>query len=133
MHKIGVFAIMWVLHKPGLPYRSDRTINRTLKREGLVKINTVFPQRCRVPVFCRNPVLQQHHQMDLVGPCYIKDDGRFYSMNVIDLYSHRVFIESNRTKEDDSIAQVLLRCRESMGLPDFLQMDNELSFRSSNR
>jgi putative transposase len=71
--------------------------------------------------------------MDLVGPRYIKSDGRFYSMNVIDLYSHRVFIESNRTKEDDNIAQGLLRCWKSMGLPDFLQMDNELSFRGSNR
>ena len=71
--------------------------------------------------------------MDLVGPRYIKGDGRFYAMNVIDLYSHRVFIESNRTKEDDNIAQGLLRCWKSMGLPDFLQMDNELSFRGSNR
>ena len=71
--------------------------------------------------------------MDLVGPRYIKGDGRFYAMNVIDLYSHRVFIESNRTKEDNNIAQGLLRCWKSMGLPDFLQMDNELSFRGSNR
>lgn len=71
--------------------------------------------------------------MDLVGPRYIKGDGRFYSMNVIDLYSHRVFIESSRTKEDDNIAQGLLRCWKSMGLPDFLQIDNELSFRGSNR
>jgi hypothetical protein len=71
--------------------------------------------------------------MDLVGPRYIKGAGRFYSMNVIDLYSHRVFIESNRTKEDNNIAQGLLRCWKSMGLPDFLQMDNELSFRGSNR
>ena len=71
--------------------------------------------------------------MDLVGPRYIKGDGRFYSMNVIDLYSHRVFIESSRTKEDDNIAHGLLRCWKSMGLPDFLQIDNELSFRGSNR
>jgi putative transposase len=71
--------------------------------------------------------------MDLVGPRYIKGDGKFYSMNVIDLYSHRVFIESSRTKEDDNIAHGLLRCWKSMGLPDFLQIDNELSFRGSNR
>ena len=71
--------------------------------------------------------------MDLVGPRYIKGDGRFYSLNMIDLYSHRIFVESCRTKEDDNIAQGLLRCWKSMGLPDFLQMDNELSFRGSNR
>jgi len=71
--------------------------------------------------------------MDLVGPRYIKGDGRFYSLNVMDLYSHRVYIEGQRTKEDDLIAQSLLRCWKVMGLPDFLQLDNELSFRGSNR
>ena len=71
--------------------------------------------------------------MDLVGPRYIKGDGRFYSLNIIDLYSHRVYVEAQRTKEDDKIAQTLLRCWKAMGLPDFLQMDNELSFRGSNR
>lgn len=71
--------------------------------------------------------------MDLVGPRYIKGDGRFYSLNIIDLYSHLVYVEAQRTKEDDQIAHSLLRCWKVMGLPDFLQMDNELSFRGSNR
>lgn len=43
--QIGVSAIKWELHKLGLPFCSDSTINRTLKREGLVKKNTIFPQR----------------------------------------------------------------------------------------
>jgi putative transposase len=43
--QVGVSAIKWELHKLGLPFRSDSTINRTLKREGLVKKNTLFPQR----------------------------------------------------------------------------------------
>lgn len=42
--QIGVSAIKWELHKLGLPFRSDRTINRTLKREGLVKKNALLPQ-----------------------------------------------------------------------------------------
>jgi transposase len=37
--QFGVSAIKWELHKLGLPLRSDSTINRTLKREGLVKKN----------------------------------------------------------------------------------------------
>lgn len=73
------------------------------------------------------------HQMDFVGPRYIKGDGRFYSLNVIDLYSHRVCIESQRTKVDNQVASSLLRCWKTMGMPDFLQFDNELSFRGSNR
>jgi hypothetical protein len=71
--------------------------------------------------------------MDLVGPRYIKGDGRFYSLNIMDLYSHLIYIESQRNKEDEQVARSLLRCWKVMGLPDFLQLDNELSFRGSNR
>jgi len=52
---------------------------------------------------------------------------------VIDLVSHRVYLESQRTKEDRQLACSLLRCWKVVGLPDFLLLDNELSFRGSNR
>lgn len=51
----------------------------------------------------------------------------------MDLYSHRVYIESQRTKEDRHVASSLLRSWKSLGLPDYLQIDNELSFRGSNK
>ncbi len=51
----------------------------------------------------------------------------------MDLFSHLVYIESQRTKQDRQIASSLLRCWKTIGLPDFLQFDNELSFRGSNR
>ena len=51
----------------------------------------------------------------------------------MDLLSHQVYIESQRTKQDHQIASSLLRCWKAIGLPDFLQLDNELSFRGSNR
>ena len=68
-----------------------------------------------------------------MGPRYIKGDGRFYSFNVIDVFSHQIHIESQRTKEDRQVASSLMRCWKAMGIPDFLQFDNELSFRGSNR
>jgi len=68
-----------------------------------------------------------------LGPRYIKGDGRFYSFNVMDVCSHCVHIESQRTKDDRHIASSLLRCWKVVGMPDFLQLDNELSFRGSNR
>jgi putative transposase len=77
--------------------------------------------------------LNNIHQADLVGPRYIKNDGRFYSFNVIDLFSHRVYLESQRTKDDRQVAASLMRSWKTVGMPDFLQMDNELSFRGSNR
>jgi len=51
----------------------------------------------------------------------------------MDVYSHRVFIESQRSKADRQVANSLLRCWKSVGLPDYLQLDNQLSFRGSNR
>ena len=41
----GVSAIKWELSKQGLHFPSDSTINRVLKREGLVKKNFISPQR----------------------------------------------------------------------------------------
>jgi transposase-like protein len=44
--QIGASAIKWELSKSGFGFPSDRTINRVLKQEGLVKKNFVHSQRC---------------------------------------------------------------------------------------
>jgi len=85
------------------------------------------------PYFTEALEVNNIHQIDLVGPRYIKGDGRFYSFNVMDRFSHAVYLESQRTKADDAVASSLLRCWKAMGIPDFAQFDNELSFRGSNR
>ena len=51
----------------------------------------------------------------------------------MDVFSHQVYIESQRSKQDRQVASSLLRCWKTVGLPDFIQFDNELSFRGSNR
>lgn len=51
----------------------------------------------------------------------------------MDIFSHQVYIESQRTKQDRQIASSLLRCWKAIGPPDFLLLDNELSFRGSNK
>jgi len=51
----------------------------------------------------------------------------------MDLFSHKVYIESQRSKHDQKVANSLLRCWKALGLPDYLQLDNELSFRGSNK
>ena len=43
--QIGTSAIKWELSKSGCTFPSDRTINRVLKREGLIKKNFVHSQR----------------------------------------------------------------------------------------
>jgi len=43
--QIGASAIKWELSKSGYSLPSDRTINRVLKREGLIKKNFIHSQR----------------------------------------------------------------------------------------
>jgi putative transposase len=43
--QIGASAIKWELSKSGYDFPSDSTINRVLKKEGLVKKNCVHSQR----------------------------------------------------------------------------------------
>ena len=42
--QIGASAIKWELRKSGYSFPSDRTINRVLKREGLIKKNFLCSQ-----------------------------------------------------------------------------------------
>ena len=49
--QIGASAIKWELSKSGHSFPSDRTINRVLKREGLVKKNFICTQRSRISIF----------------------------------------------------------------------------------
>lgn len=103
------------------------------KEKGSSKKTPYTPKGVSYPYF-RNPLgCNNIHQADLVGPRYIKNDGRFFSLNIMDLYSHRVFLHPQRTKNDQAVAQGLIRCWKTLGMPDFLQFDNELAFRGSNR
>ncbi len=52
--QIGVSAIKWELTKLGMPFPSDRTIHRILKREGLVKKRLLmFPREQSTPTLPR--------------------------------------------------------------------------------
>ena len=51
----------------------------------------------------------------------------------MDVFSHQVYLESQRTKQDRQVACSLLRGWKVLGLPDFLQLDNELSFHGSHK
>ena len=69
-----------------------------------------MPKGVEYPYFTEALDFNNIHQADLVGPRYIKGGGRFYSLNVMDRFSHRVYIESQRTKQDRQVAAALLRC-----------------------
>ena len=58
--QVGVSAIKWEIRKLSAPFPSDRTMNRILKKEGLVKKNFLRPQGGRVPLLYGGPGGQQH-------------------------------------------------------------------------
>ena len=58
--QVGVSAIKWQCQELDLTLPSDRTINRILKKEGLIKKNALYPQRCALPLFQGPLGMQQH-------------------------------------------------------------------------
>ena len=129
MAQIGAISIQYECERRGIkPVPAIWTINRVIAKHGLNK---------QVPIQKTSkeyPDLFWHtHQMDLVGPRYIKGDGKFYSVNLIDTTTHSCFIKAMRTKSSEGILETIASFWKTHGMPDALQMDNELAFRGSNR
>ncbi len=58
--QIGASAIQWEFRKLKVTPPPAWTINRILKREGLIKKNSLYSQRRRIPLFPPTPGDQQH-------------------------------------------------------------------------
>lgn len=132
--QIGASAIKWELKKLGAnPLPEIWTINRILARYGKVRKGEKYePQRKPYPRF-ESEAPNDLQQGDLLGPRYIRGDGRFYSLNAMDVARHKVALSPIRTKQDASIAASLLSIWYRLGIPRYFQIDNELVFRGSNR
>jgi putative transposase len=129
MAQIGAISIQYECERRGIkPVPDVWTINRLIAKNGLSKQVSVHKDPKDYPeLFCHI------HQMDLVGPRYIKGDGKFYSVNVIDTTTHSCYVKAVRTKSSDGIVATIAAFWKTHGMPDALQMDNELAFRGSNR
>jgi len=131
--QIGALAIQWKMTSLGMTPLPISTINRILKRRGLIDKKTKYhPSGIDYPkvgMDWPNSV----HQLDLVGPRYLHDQVRFYSFNLIDAYSHQISLFPCPSKGDTPAVEALIKAWKRIGKPDFLQVDNELFFRGSNR
>ncbi len=65
--QVGTSAIKWEFKKLGVIPPSDRTINRILKREGLVKKNSLYSQGSGIPLLYQAPGIQQHPSSRSLG------------------------------------------------------------------
>ena len=131
--RIGPQTIHWELKRLGVKPPSLSTIKRIIKRNNLIvkkskyhKKGTPYPT---LPICGPNVV----HQVDFGGPRYITGDGRFYSFNIMDVYTRRTLINPNRYKRGkEALAGIIKACKQ-LGEPDYIQFDNALSFRGSTR
>lgn len=129
----GAMAIQWELERLGVrPLPAIWTINRILKRQGLLVKPTYHRRTSTYPALQPS---EPHvvHQLDLVGPRYLKSKERFYGVHLIDAFSNAVALGAAPSKHDTDIVQAVVSGWQRLGIPDFLQVDNELSFRGSNR
>jgi hypothetical protein len=129
MAQIGAISIQYECERRGIkPVPAIWTINRVIAKHGLNKQVSIQKSPKEYP-----DLFWHTHQMDLVGPRYLKGDGKFYSVNLIDTTTRSCFIKSARTKSTESIVEAIASFWKIHGMPDALQMDNELAFRGSNR
>jgi putative transposase len=73
-------------------------------------------------------------QLDLKGPVYLSgSDTKYYVVVLRDRFSHRCALDVFDNREAKSLVEFLVSNWRWIGLPDYLQMDNALEFRGSNR
>jgi putative transposase len=129
----GNQAIQWeMIDMEVQPVPSLSTIGRILRRRELTHRRTgrYIPKGKKypdLPGLLPNPT----HQVDLVGPCYLTGPIRFYSLNAIDATINRCGIEAMPSKAAQSVLDAVYAVWLRMGIPQNLQVDNELAFYGS--
>jgi len=131
--QIGALAISYDLNKQGIISPPISTINKILRRNNLVLKRTKYtPKGVSYPslVITHSNYV---HQIDIVGPRYLKEDGRFYSINIIDAFDRRNSINPERRQNRIAVTKGLVSSWQTLGIPLYEQMDNKLPMRGSNQ
>lgn len=125
----GAISIMYELKRLNLPPPSLSTINRVISQNRMIHPSSQKNRKqTEYPNYFSNV-----QQMDLIGPKYLKGGSRLYLFNIIDVATHFVGVYPIPDKAALSITHCVIDYWKTFQMPDFLQMDNELSFRGSNR
>lgn len=113
-----------------------RTIHDWLVKAGLVKSRSAVGEKKKskpipLPVADR---VNQVHQLDLKGPIYLRGcSDKYYLIVLRDRFSRRCAIGVVCNRQAQGIADFLVDSWRWLGLPAYLQIDNALEFRGSNR
>jgi len=126
----GDQAIQWELENMNVqPLPSLSTIGRILRRRGLTRRRTGrYEPKGKMYPGLPAQLPNETHQIDLVGPCYLTGPIRFYSLNSIDTAINRCAIEPMPSQAAQSVLDAVYAVWKRMGIPDNLQVDNEMAF-----
>ena len=110
------------------------TINRVLKRNGLIAKQKKEAKEKSSPKYYPH-IKARHpghlHQLDLVTPRYVRGFGVIISVNRIDVYTAQANLEQYQSKGANSVIRFIIDDWKIFGIPRYLQLDNEASFRGS--
>ncbi len=129
----GAQNVRWRLEDLAVrPLPSTRTIDRILAREGLTHRRTgrYTPKGIPYPAPpAERP--NQVHQVDYVGPCYLRGPVRFWSLNAVDVATVRCALEPVASRAGQGTVDALWASWHRLGLPEAVQADNEWVFYGS--
>ena len=132
----GVLSIQWELKKLGLKEIPPVwTINRIIARNNLVKEPEIYEKRNKLYPSIKVDSPNVLHQLDLIGPRYLGKGkaNKFFSFNLIDTFSNAIKIKPCLGKKDVFATELIVSAWQKLGIPKYLQVDNELSLKGSNR
>jgi putative transposase len=125
---IGASTILAELHALHIrPLPSPRTIERVMQRNG------VSVPKVRLAPFIAHPTYpvpsadesNQLHQVDSVGPIYLKGNRqRYYIFVAKDAFDGAVCLKLYRSRKTEVILDFLGECWKTLGLPAQVQFDN---------
>jgi putative transposase len=125
---IGAAAIRAELKALGVhPLPAARTIERALQRHGLtaprIRLAPLLPRQDYPGPQAR--ASNQLHQVDLVGPVYLKGSRhRYYIWVGKDAFDGAVCLRLAGSRRMDEVLGFLGECWKDLGLPEQVQLDN---------
>lgn len=129
----GNQAILWEMTDMEVqPLPSLSTIGRILLRRELTHRRTgrYTPKGKKYPKLPATAP-NQTHQIDMVGPCYLTGPLKFYSLHAVDTAINQCGIAPLLSREAQSILDAVYAVWLRMGIPENVQVDNEMSFYGS--
>jgi transposase InsO family protein len=125
---IGATAILAELKSLGIrPLPCERTIGRILERNGLtaprLRLTPLLPRQEYPGPQAR--ASNELHEVDLVGPIYLKGSGhRYYIWVGKDAFDGAVCLRLAESRRMDEVLGFLGECWKDLGRPEQMQLDN---------